>query len=320
MTKPTEREGGNLKRFTRIALVLTVATLGMLVAASAALAYHARPKSASGLAFKLVPAFNSAVPCNGGAPNGTHGTPLALPSCNPPVQTSQMLTLNAPDRPSPYNTGGAAGLGQILLKVTCVSAISPGPGPTGGVPTENGDVPPCGATGGDQADIKITASSTAIRCQGYTGLPGPADDQALCAGGTGAAAAGSLYNGKIQGSSQIEITDHYSSGTPTSVPDGCESSTPPNCPATVVSLPFSVAAQCASGACNYTTSADAVVTDVTKELKRAVVELGQITIADAGPDGNLSAGIPPTSGVCPPACSQDDTPNGIAFVQGLFIP
>jgi len=279
-----------LRYSKRIAVVLAVAAVAVLVTASTALASHPRPKSASPLTFKMVPAFNA---CTTGS-NGTHGAPLALPSCNPPVQSSTNLTLNAPDRPAPFNTA-ANGTGTIILKVTCVSSINP--------PVENGDTPPCTANAGDQEDVKITASSTDIRC-----TIGTAGGQGNCAGN-----AGSLYNGKVLGSSSIRITDHYNATTG----QPCAATT--TCVATVADLPFDVGAQCASGACNYTTSADAVVTNTVQELKRAVVGLGQITIADAGLNGNLVGGPPPTTGICPPACAQDD-PAGVAFTQGLFIP
>jgi hypothetical protein len=259
----------------------------MLVVASSAFASHPRPKSATPVSFKLVPAFNQC-----GAPNGTHGAPLALPSCGPPTQSSAYLTLNAPDRPAPFNTA-ANGTGSITLKVTCVSSINP--------PVTNGDSPPCNANPGDQEDVVITSTSSDIRC---VGAPG----QGNCAGG-----AGSLYNGKVLGSSTIRITDHYNATTG----QPCAGTT--SCPGTVVDLPFDVGAQCTSGSCNYTTSADATVTNTVQELKRAVVELGQVNIQDAGLNGNLVGGPPPGTGICPPSCAQDDA-SGVAFVQGLFLP
>src|SRR5687768_9069300 len=96
-TLTTDRPKGRdlLKHSKRIAAVLAIAAVGMLVVASSALASHPRPKSATPAAFKLVPAFQAC-----GAPNGTHGAPLALPSCGPPSQSSAYLTLNAPDRPA----------------------------------------------------------------------------------------------------------------------------------------------------------------------------------------------------------------------------
>ena len=50
-------------------------------------------------------------------PNRTHGTPLAFPSCNPPVQTSNFLTIGSPDA----NGAGANSNGFILLRVKATS-------------------------------------------------------------------------------------------------------------------------------------------------------------------------------------------------------
>jgi len=286
----------------RCLIVLSLGCVVALMTATSAFALHARPKAATPMTFKLVPAFEA---CPGTtAINGTHGAPLALPSCNPPTQLSKELTARAPERVAPY-LGAADATATIILKVTCVSSISP--------PVENGDTPPCNANLLDQEDVKITNSSTGVRCVGDPTPPG----QQMCAGGIGAAGAGSLYSGKVLGSSTIRITDHYNALAPNPVGTDCSDTT--SCTATVVDLPFDVGAQCSAGSCSYITSADAVVTNTVQEQKRAVVELGQINVQDAGVDGNLSPGIPPTTGICPPACSQDD-PSNVASVQGLFLP
>ena len=53
---------------------------------------YARPKGASPLRVPLVPAFDECT-----APNREHGPPLAHPSCNPPAQTSDYVTVGTPD-------------------------------------------------------------------------------------------------------------------------------------------------------------------------------------------------------------------------------
>ena len=53
---------------------------------------YVRPKGASPLRVPLVPAFDECT-----APNREHGPPLAHPSCNPPVQTSDYVTVGTPD-------------------------------------------------------------------------------------------------------------------------------------------------------------------------------------------------------------------------------
>jgi hypothetical protein len=51
-----------------------------------------RPRGATPLRASLVPAYNQ---CTTG--NSSHGAPLAHPSCNPPVQASNFLTVGSPD-------------------------------------------------------------------------------------------------------------------------------------------------------------------------------------------------------------------------------
>jgi len=132
-----------------------------------------------------------------------------------------------------------------------------------------------------------------------------------------ACAANELYDGMVLGSSSIRITDHYSGLVP-NPGTGCSATT--SCTATGQDLPFNVSTQCTNGACNYVTSSDLVVSDVSKEGKRAVVGLGQIQIQDAGLDGDLVAGVAPTTGVCPPACQQTADGFAVASTQGLFVP
>jgi len=266
-----------LKRFS---LVLALAALGAMCVAGAALASHARPQSATPLTFQLVPSFQPATPCAGTV--STHGAPLAVPSCNPPVQTSSFLTAQDPSRAAPF-TGPADSKGRVILKVTCLN-----PGTT----TPTGQSPPC-PLAGDQQDVLIDSTSTGVRCQ------------VVIAGGI-CTAPNALYNGKVLGVSTIQITDHDNTSG-----QACD----PNCPGTVTPLPFSVGAQCSGGACNYVTSADLTVPGVTKEGKRSVVELGQLQIQDAGSDGNLAG---PT---CPPTCAQNPGDgSAVASVQGLFVP
>ena len=96
---------------------------------------YARPKGASPVTIRFVPAFNQ---CGGSSPAGmTHGPPLAQPSCSPPVQSSNYLTLNAPDRAAPFNTA-ASGSGYLNLRTYCT----------------NGQTPPC-PLAGDQEDVEL---------------------------------------------------------------------------------------------------------------------------------------------------------------------
>jgi hypothetical protein len=275
-----------LKRFS---LIFAVAALGLLVTAGSALAEHARPKAATPLNFRLVPSFAA---CAGSVPPGmTHGPPLAVPSCSPPTETSGFLTLQAPERVAPHGPFAADGTGLITLKVTCLI-----PGTTTQVTGAN-PTPPC-ADPGDQIDVKITTTSTGIRCKGVSGG---------CAGGANA-----LYGGQVLGVSAIRITDHNNQIVPN--PPGADCSDTVSCTATAADLPFSVGANCVAGSCNYVTSADLTVPGSVPEGKRGVVGLGQLAVQDAGADGALAGAT------CPPTCAQNGADHANAFVQGLFVP
>jgi hypothetical protein len=98
------------KTFGIVALVAALGTL--LVSAQLSSATHPRPKGASPLRASIVPSFKACT-----APNRTHGAPLAFPSCNPPVQTSNYLTIGSPDA----NGAGANSVAFVLLKVKTTS-------------------------------------------------------------------------------------------------------------------------------------------------------------------------------------------------------
>jgi serine protease AprX len=95
---------------------------------------YARPKAATPSVVRLVPAFESC-----GAPNRTHGPPLAVPSCSPPIQASDYLTVGTPDA----NGKAANAAGSVQLKVVGESPINP--------------------NNGDQADVQIKAQLTDVR-------------------------------------------------------------------------------------------------------------------------------------------------------------
>ena len=141
----------------------------------------------------------------------------------------------------------------------------------------------------DDSDVFITSSITDVRCKAGTTACGAAN-----------AADGADYTGGLQGNATIRITDHYNAIAAGGGTD----------PATVVDIPFPIAAACAStastaigSACTANTSANAAVPGAVKDGKRANVEVGQITITDGGPDGIVGT-----------------TPNTLFAVQGIFIP
>jgi hypothetical protein len=112
-------------------LVLGAMCLIVLLIVQAAGASHVRPKGASPLSASLVPSFKACA-----SPNRTHGAPLAFPSCNPPVQSSNFLTVGSPDA----NGAPANSVASILLKVKTTSP----------------------------EDVFITSSGTDIRCKPAT--------------------------------------------------------------------------------------------------------------------------------------------------------
>ena len=197
-----------------------------------------------------------------GTPNRQHGPPLAFPSCNPPVATSGSLTTGTPD------ANGAPANGVAFVKLV-VQVGAPGPP--------------------EDSDVLITSEGTDIRCK-----PG------VTACGSANAAAGPDYTGELEGTAQIQITDHWNAIAPGGGPDA----------ATVIGIPFPVPATCVAtastaigGTCSANTSANATVPGAVKDGKRAIVEIGQIQINDGGVDG-LNA----------------TTPNTLFGVQGIFIP
>jgi hypothetical protein len=107
---------------------------------------YARPKSATPLNIRLVPAFEE---CTESSDNATHGAPLSVPSCNPVQATSDYLTIGTPDA----NGKPVVSSGSLVLKEQGESPIDP--------------------NNGDQADVQIEASITDVRHQGsltdYTG-------------------------------------------------------------------------------------------------------------------------------------------------------
>jgi agmatine/peptidylarginine deiminase len=103
---------------------------------------YVRPRGASPFRVPVVPAYGECT-----APNRTHGPALEFPSCNPPAQLSDFLTVGTPDA----NSRTANMIGSVRFEVI------------------NGDP----STPGDQADMTISASVTDVRVKtslnDYTG-------------------------------------------------------------------------------------------------------------------------------------------------------
>ena len=157
-----------IKRKMVLPLALALGALGLMVMAQMASATHPRPKGATPLRVSTVPAFKQCT-----APNRTHGAPLAFPSCNPPVQSSNFLTIGSPDA----NGAPATSVASVRLDVQA------------GVPG-----PP------EDSDVLIKANITDVRCT-------PAGGAAVC--NSANAADGPDYSGEVQGNAIIRISDHY---------------------------------------------------------------------------------------------------------------
>jgi hypothetical protein len=92
--------------------LFALAALGVMVTVQVAGATHPRPRGATPIRVSLLPAYKECT-----APNRTHGAPLSFPSCSPPVQTSNFLTVGSPDA----NGAGANSIGSAVIAVTNAS-------------------------------------------------------------------------------------------------------------------------------------------------------------------------------------------------------
>jgi hypothetical protein len=232
-----------------VASALVVSVCGMLVMTPMANAGHPRPKGASPLRASLVPAYNACA-----TPNRTHGTPLAFPSCNPPVQSSTSLTAGSPDA----NGAAANSVGFVRI------AVQPGtPGPP------------------EDSDVSLQLNITDVRCKAGVAACGAAN-----------AAGGADYTGEIEGDANIRITDHCND-TSALTGCGAHTATVVDIPFPV-NAPCTATGSTAIGStCGVTTTWNTVVggpgppwaDPAVRDLKRANIEISQLQISDGGSDG-----------------------------------
>jgi hypothetical protein len=123
---------------------------------------YPRPQGATPLRVPLVPAYRECT-----SPDAQHGPPLAHPSCNPPTQQSETLTVGTVDA----NGFPASSVSFVRF------AVRPG----------NASTPP------DEADVGFELSATDVRCAGAS---------AACPGGLG-----SDYTGRVLVATTLRITD-----------------------------------------------------------------------------------------------------------------
>jgi len=242
-----------IKRKMVLPLALALGALGLMLVAQMASATHPRPKGATPLRVSLVPAYK---PCAPGVANRQHGAPLAGLSCNPPVQTSNFLTVGTGDA---WPGTIANSIGSVRLDV---KATSP-------------------------EDVKIAVSITDVRCKGGNTVPG------FCTTANTDNASVPDYSGQLQATATIRITDHFNGPVgacgactdPATVQDltfpvteSCANSPPNPVGPTVGST------------CNVSTSANVVVPSSVQDNKRANVEVQTINVNDGGSSG--AAGAP----------------------------
>jgi hypothetical protein len=231
----------SLKPRTLVPLALAVTAAMSLVAAEVASATHPRPLAASPITSSLVPTFNECT----GTGNRTHGPPLVFPSCNPPVQQSNNLTIGT------FDANGANSNGKASIKIAVQVGV---PGPP------------------EDSDVKLIASSTDIRCKAGVAACGSAN-----------AADGADYTGEVQGNALIRITDHWNAVAPGGGPDAATVQDIPfpvtaTCTATGSTA---IGSQCNI----TTSANAVLPGVPVKDGKRANVEIQQVQITDGGPDG-----------------------------------
>jgi len=220
---------------------------------------YPRPKSASPLRVSLVPAYNFCF-----ASNRTHGPPLAFPSCAPPTQRSLTLTVGTPDAngAAPHATGFAR-----------LETLVGNPG-----------------TPADEADVKIDANVTDVRC---TTANGACPDGAL-----------SDFSGQVLLTAVVRITDRVTNGPLTA---GTMQNSAIRAPITCTStLDPDIGSTCA-----VATTMDSLVPGAVPEGKRSIWAAGDVEVYDPGPNGTGYAN-------CPPTCGNGD--EALFMRQGVFVP
>ena len=222
---------------------------------------YPRPRGASPMQVSLVPVY---LACS--APNDTHGAPLAFPSCSPPQLGTWNLTMGTPDA----NGAGARFVGSLFFQAL--------------LDDRN--------TGPDEADVRVTAALTDVRCK-FTVDPEPGTENFPCRAGELAD-----YTGEIQGYPLVRITD---------MQNGYQA----NRPGTVQDLRFPFTIPCAAtpselvgATCGASTTFDAVLPGAITGGSRAVWAIERADVYDGGIDGVASTQVN----------------NGPFVTQGIFVP
>jgi hypothetical protein len=175
----------------KAALPILAIAMAAVVLAQPATATHVRPRGASPLYVPLVIAYKACT-----AANSTHNLPLNFPSCTPPVQDSNFLTVGTPDA----NGAVANFTGFIRFAVRTTSTPE---------------------------DVLIVSLEMDVRCE-------PVTSSTVCNAAN--TAGGADYSGQLQAAALIRITDHNNGAShtdpgtvvdvPLSVPLNCLNTAP----------------------------------------------------------------------------------------------
>ena len=231
----------------RLALTLACSSIAIWGIPAIASATHARPKGASPSYLSLVPAYEAC-----GTPNRTHGPSLAFPSCNPPVQSSDWITVGSPDA----NGAAANSVGSVSLEVK-VGVVGPP----------------------DTSDVLIDIEITDVRCKEGTTACGDAN-----------ATDGADYTGEMLMGNSIHFTDHWNAVAPGGGPDAATVIDVPHTPVLAYFSCAATADPAIGGTCSAHTSSNTTIPGSVRTGKREVAEIGQNFIEDGGADGLTGSG------------------------------
>jgi hypothetical protein len=246
---------------SRFAAALTATAMLAAAFAAGAWATHSRPGSATPIRASLVPAYAQCT-----SPSTTHVLPLALPSCDPPAQVSDILTTGS----------NGQGAGSMKLTVFCH------PPETFPPPCRPGD-------GEEEQDVAVDTNISDVRC--LKPVPG-------CSG------TGADYSGSLLALVTLRLTDHdgagIACGNGTGAPP-CVNVTTEDANFGVLTGPASCVetAGSAGGRCAFATSMNAVLPGTVKERQMMVTSVLAAKVLDLGEDGDAGPN-------CPQACGNGD--------------
>jgi hypothetical protein len=284
---------------------------------------YPRPKGATPFQTYLTVAYK---PCSSGAENRQHGAPLDVPSCSPPAESSDYLTVGTLDA----NGQAAKAVGSVRLDVK----------------------PGNPSTTADEADVKVSVSVKDVRnlsdlsdyagellvrtsrqitdkdnIQTKTGFisfvtgstpvsvatSGPhllaTGDHVAISGVSGAPCANGSWTITVTGNGSFTLDG--SSGCGNGNGGTWQQTDLPRGAATTLDAPFSATVPCSGTAdstigslCELSTTADAIVPGQVTEEVRSNWELGQILVYDGGADQDA-----------------DTTNDNTLFMdEGIFVP